>query len=185
MPVGGSQLKQVDIRIIAATNQHLDEMVKNKRFREDLFYRLNVIDINIPPVRERNEDIIPLTFYFFNKFNHKYQVNRMVSEDVLNVFQHYSWPGNVRQLENMVERLVVSSDGMIELPDLPDILLNYNMESITPLVGSSLDRILENVEKSLIISSYQKCKTSRAVAEALSISQSKAARLIRKYCEKN
>ena len=61
----------------------------------------------------------------------------MVSEDVLNVFQHYSWPGNVRQLENMVERLVVSSDGMIELPDLPDILLNYNMESITPLVGSS------------------------------------------------
>lgn len=182
IPVGSGAVKKVDIRIIAATNQNLIEMVGDKRFREDLFYRLNVIDIHLPPLRERREDIIPLTYYFLNKFNEKYHYNKVISEECLNVLIHYSWPGNVRQLENLIERLIVTSDSVIQVSDLPDLIAD-NVEQFTPFaLPASYDKALDETKKFLIRRSYQIHKSSRKVAKDLSISQTKASKLIREYC---
>ncbi|MED0669698.1 sigma 54-interacting transcriptional regulator [Aneurinibacillus aneurinilyticus] len=186
LPIGGKEIRKVDIRIISATNQNLYEMVQNKQFREDLYYRLHVVNLQIPPLRERKEDIIPLTYYFLSVFNKKYQVNRIISQDVLDIFYTYSWPGNIRQLENMIESLVITSDGMIQVSDLPAILLE-NIKKIekgqSPSVSAlDLDSALEEVEKKMVIDSYTKYRSTRKVAEHLSISQSKAVRLVRKHC---
>ncbi|MFC3882394.1 sigma-54 interaction domain-containing protein [Bacillus songklensis] len=183
IPVGGSEMKKVDIRIIAATNQDLIEMVNDKRFREDLFYRLNVIDVHLPPLRERKEDIIPLTYNFLNKFNKKYHDNKVISEECLNILIHYSWPGNVRQLENLIERLVVISDSIIQVADLPD-MITANVEQVTQLaLPTSLDKAIDETKRILIRRSYQTYKSSRKVAKDLDISQTKASKLIREYCK--
>ncbi|HWO97262.1 MAG TPA: sigma 54-interacting transcriptional regulator [Bacillus sp. (in: firmicutes)] len=183
IPVGGSEMKKVDIRIVAATNQDLIKMVNDKRFREDLFYRLNVIDVHLPPLRERKEDIIPLTYNFLNKFNKKYHENKVISEECLNILIHYSWPGNVRQLENLIERLVVISDSVIQVGDLPDIITN-NVGQVTQLaLPTSLDKAIDETKRILIRRSYQTYKSSRKVAQDLGISQTKASKLIREYCE--
>lgn len=181
-PVGGRELRKVDVRIITATNRDLIEMVRNNQFREDLYYRFNVIDVHIPPLRERKEDIVLLTNYFLDKFNKKYQLNCSISDEVLSVLTSYSWPGNVRQLENTMERLVVTSDSIIQLEDLPDPIFQTTHQHSVSSEVCSLDKALEEIEKNLIISSYQKHKSSRKVAKDLSISQTKATKLIRKYC---
>ena len=183
LPVGSSEIKKVDIRIIAATNRDLIEMVNDKRFREDLFYRLNVIDIYLPPLRERKEDIIPLTYNFLHQFNKKYQDNKVISEECLNLLIHYSWPGNVRQLENLIERLVVISDSIIQVADLPDMITD-NVEQVTQLaLPTSLDKAVDETKRFLIRRAYQTHKSSRKVAIDLDISQTKASKLIREYCE--
>ncbi|TYR78807.1 PAS domain-containing protein [Priestia megaterium] len=183
IPIGGSEVKKVDIRIIAATNRNLIEMVNDKRFREDLFYRLNVIDVHLPPLRERKEDIIPLTYNFLNKFNKKYHENKVISEDCLNILLHYAWPGNVRQLENLIERLVVISDSIIQKEDLPDIITD-SVEQVTQIAFStSLDKTIDETKRLLIRKSYQTYKSSRKVAKDLGISQTKASKLIREYCQ--
>lgn len=183
IPVGSSEVKKVDIRIVAATNQDLIKMVNDKRFREDLFYRLNVIDVHLPPLRERKEDIIPLTYNFLNKFNKKYHDNKVISEECLNILIHYSWPGNVRQLENLIERLVVISDSVIQVADLPDMITD-NIEQVAQLaLPTSLDKAIGETKRILIRRSYQTYKSSRKVAKDLDISQTKASKLIREYCE--
>ncbi|MEW9672855.1 sigma-54 interaction domain-containing protein [Ammoniphilus sp. 3BR4] len=182
LPVGGRELKAVDIRIIAATNQDLSQMVVNKQFREDLYYRLNVIDLKLPPLRDRKEDIIPLIYYLLNKLNLKYQTSHIIAQNALDVLQEYDWPGNVRQLENVMERLVITSDGMIQLKDLPDIIIKNTKPVIKRTYPSSLDAALELLERDMVAASYKKHKSSRKVAADLDISQSKASKLIRKYC---
>lgn len=183
IPIGSNEMKKVDIRIIAATNRDLIEMVNDKRFREDLFYRLNVIDIYLPPLRERKEDIIPLTYNFLHQFNKKYHDNKVISEECLNLLIHYSWPGNVRQLENLIERLVVISDSIIQVADLPDMITD-NVEQVTQLaLPTSLDKAIDETKRFLIRRAYQTHKSSRKVAKDLDISQTKASKLIREYCE--
>ncbi|MFB5198154.1 sigma-54 interaction domain-containing protein [Neobacillus sp. KR4-4] len=183
LPIGSSEIKKVDIRIIAATNRDLIDMVNDKRFREDLFYRLNVIDIYLPPLRERKEDIIPLTYNFLHQFNKKYHDNKVISEECLNLLIHYSWPGNVRQLENLIERLVVISDSIIQVSDLPDMITD-NVEQVTQLaLPTSLDKAVDETKRFLIRRAYQTHKSSRKVAKELDISQTKASKLIREYCE--
>ncbi|MEH7610080.1 sigma-54 interaction domain-containing protein [Gottfriedia acidiceleris] len=184
MPVGGKQPKKVNIRILSATNRNLYEMVQNKEFREDLYYRLHVVNLKIPPLRERKEDIIPLTYHFLSEFNRKHQMNTIISEEALNTFYNYSWPGNIRQLENMLESLVVTSDGIIKVQDLTDLLIENKKENPVDEVISdcSLLASLEEVEKNIVINSYTKYRNTRKVADDLEISQSKAARLVRKYC---
>ncbi|MDQ0163259.1 PAS domain S-box-containing protein [Bacillus alveayuensis] len=119
--IGGTKEIDADFRVIAATNRNLEDMVKEGKFREDLFYRLNVISINIPPLRERKEDLIELTHYFLYEFSIRY--NRPIhgiSQEVMNELFNYSWPGNVRELRNVIERLVVlAADGIIKIEDLP------------------------------------------------------------------
>ena len=121
-PVGAESSERVNVRIIASTNRDLQEEVKKGNFREDLFFRLNVFSLRIPPLRERKEDIVPLARFFLDYLQQK--LNRRIKEideSVLKVFQRYNWPGNVRQLENEIERLVLMSDkdGVIGVEDLP------------------------------------------------------------------
>lgn len=183
IPIGSNAVKKVDVRIIAATNQNLLQMIDHKQFREDLFYRLNVIDVSLPPLRERKEDIIPLVYNFLNKFNKKYNENKVISEECLNILIHYTWPGNVRQLENLLERLVVVGDSVIQVADLPDIITE-NVGDVTQLsLSAKLDKALDQTERMLVRRSYQKWKSSRKVAADLDISQTKASKLIRKHCK--
>ncbi|MDS9472455.1 sigma-54-dependent Fis family transcriptional regulator [Sporosarcina pasteurii] len=183
IPIGSSESKKVDIRIIAATNQNLLEMVRNKRFREDLFYRLNVIDVHMPPLRERSEDIIPLTYSFLNKFNEKYNTNKVISPSCLDVLYYYSWPGNIRQLENLIERLVIVGGSIIQIDDLPQVIQDQVKDIPQLIHPNSLDCALEETTRTLVRRSYDKNQSSRAVAKDLDISQSRASRLIREHCQ--
>ena len=120
MRVGSTQVKKVDCRIIAATNRNLKDMVDHNTFREDLYYRLSVIPIHIPPLRERREDIIPLTIRFLKDVNEKNGLNKTLSPEVLEVLKRAEWRGNVRELRNAIERYVVLSlNQEITLTDLP------------------------------------------------------------------
>ena len=106
-PVGSVTDKKIDFRIICATNRDLKKMVEQGTFREDLYYRLNVVPITIPPLRNHRDDIIPLCLHFLYHFCQKYSLQKSFSDKVLNELYHYSWPGNIRELKNFVERIVV------------------------------------------------------------------------------
>jgi Nif-specific regulatory protein len=118
--LGENKTISVDVRIIAATNADLEKMVEEGRFREDLFYRLNVIPIYLPPLRDRREDVIPLTEHFLDRFNKEHGKTVSFSPEVLDLLLEYRWPGNVRELENLVERAVVMAKSpVVHIPDLP------------------------------------------------------------------
>ncbi|QGQ45581.1 sigma-54 interaction domain-containing protein [Metabacillus sediminilitoris] len=183
IPIGGTQEKTVDIRIITATNKDLYEMVKNKTFREDLYYRLNVVDITMLPLRERPEDISPLTYHFLYKFNRKYEMNKLISKDCLECLTHYSWQGNVRQLENLIEKLVITSDDVIGIHDLPEGVYRQSQLLIDKTVPTSLNEAIELAKKEMVRASYKLNRSSRRVAKDLQISQTQAVKLIREYCQ--
>jgi len=191
IPVGGTETKNADIRIIAATNSDMMAMINEGKFRLDLYYRLNVIEIEIPPLRERPEDLIPLIHFFITKFNKKNNVNREISKEALNEMFKYYWPGNVRELENLIERLVVTVlDTEIKPKNLPkfrspkaELGAATGFMDLSHLTDQlSLEAALELVERQIITQSFAKQGSSRKVAQSLNISQSKASRLIRKYC---
>ena len=121
--VGSQKVEKVDIRIIAATNANLKEDVKNKSFREDLYYRLTVVEIDVPPLRERKTDIPLLVEKFLRKYGVEYKDRLLrISPGALKILQRYHWPGNIRELENIVQRAVIMSDGLIDVNNLPDSL---------------------------------------------------------------
>ncbi|KOS62108.1 sigma 54-interacting transcriptional regulator [Lysinibacillus agricola] len=184
IPIGSAKEKKVNVRIIAATNQKLIEMVEKKQFREDLFYRLNVIDIQLPLLRERKEDIIPLTYKFLYKFNVMYETNKVISEKCLKLFTEYSWPGNIRQLENVMERLVIISDDVIDVEDLPELMYRQ-IEQVHQDSPATLGEAIDFVKEKMVKKSYEKYGSSRRVASDLQISQTQASKLIRKYCDEN
>ncbi len=118
--LGGTEMKEVDVRIITATNMDVESLVEQKRFRLDLYYRLNVLSITIPPLRDRKNDIPGLIFYFLTRLEHKYKTKKTISPQVLQEFMEYNWPGNIRELKNIVERLYHLSEGTnISVDDLP------------------------------------------------------------------
>lgn len=181
LPIGSATEKKVDLRIIAATNQNLIEMVGTRQFREDLFYRLNVIDIELPSLKERKEDIIPLTYKFLYKFNEIHNVNKVISEECIDLFTRYSWPGNIRQLQNLIERLVITSDDVIDVGDLPELMYDHIGRSEDAL-PATMKEAVEQTKAKMIRHSYEKHRSSRKVAQDLQISQTQASRLIREYC---
>jgi len=126
--VGSRKVEKVDIRIIAATNANLLEDIKNNTFREDLYYRLTVVEINVPPLRERKSDIAILTQKFLRKYGIEFKDRLLrISPEALQILQRYNWPGNIRELENIIQRAVIMADGSIEVKDLPDFL-KYQIE---------------------------------------------------------
>ena len=184
-PVGGRESKKVDCRIIAATNQNLDKAVKEGNFREDLYHRLKVIEMEIPSLRERPEDILPLIYFFLNRFDKKYSSTHQFSQEALDMLIQYPWPGNIRELEHLIERLVITvQENIINPQDLPDAFhKNLDDQFDIPFTTlAPLDLALEHVEKKLISKAYKQLGSSYKVAKKLNISQSKASRLIRKYC---
>ena len=127
MPLGSSELKKVDVRMIFATNSDLKQMVEDGRFREDLYYRLHVFPIMVPPLQERKEDIPKLAYHFLKKFNQKNKKKiEKISDKVLELFFSYEWPGNVRQLENTIERMAILAEGNnLDVQHLPPSVFNY------------------------------------------------------------
>ncbi|MGI6686141.1 MAG: sigma-54 interaction domain-containing protein [Bacillota bacterium] len=183
--VGGREVQKANCRIIAATNRNLKEMVDKGEYREDLYYRLNIFEIEIPPLRERTEEIIPLINYFLDKFNMKYKMSHHISQNCLNILANYTWPGNVRELENTIERLVVvTPDTIIEECHLPKHFQESKTDNSLIMFPRQLplEEAINEVEKKLIEKAYKELGSSYEVAKALKTSQSKASRLIRKYC---
>lgn len=195
IPIGSSKAKIIDTRIIAATNQDLDKMIKEKKFRKDLYYRLAVAYFEIPPLRERKDDISLLLKFYMQYYNKKHQTSVKLSDEAYNLLLNYSWYGNIRELEHLIEFLVVSISGnLIEPAHLPQHILKSSNANITVQTDSysdslpmqnfentSLDELVCSLEKQCITSLYTKYKSSYKVAEILKISQSKAHRLIKKY----
>ncbi|MGE7853543.1 sigma-54 interaction domain-containing protein [Bacillus paramycoides] len=178
-PVGGRDLKKVDVRIVAATNRDLSEMVKEGTFRKDLYYRLNVIPISIPPLRERTEDILPLIYHYLHHFNKKYGRDVKLAPSTLQMFVGYPWEGNNREIENVIERIVITADDFVTVEDLPLSMQEATVEQS----GQSLYRMLEEVERNIILKAYKTYGSSYKVAEFLQISQSAATRKIKKFIE--
>ena len=176
-PVGGKSVISADIRIIAATNQNLEKMVAVGKFRKDLFYRLNVIPVHIPPLRERKEDILPLVYHFLEHYNQQYDRDVKLSPKVLEWFVENNWDGNIREVENMVERLVVTNEWVVTTKELPAEM----RPSLHYIPGKTLKEILWDVEGSVIRELYEKHKSSYKVAKELGVSQSAAMRKINRY----
>lgn len=178
-PIGGRELKKVDVRIVAATNRDLSEMVKQGTFRKDLYYRLNVIPIAIPPLRERTEDILPLIYHYLQHFNKKYGRDVKLAPGTLQMFVGYPWEGNNREIENVIERIVITVDDVVTVEDLPLSM----QEAAVEQSGQSLYKMLEEVERNIILKAYKTYGSSYKVAEFLQISQSAATRKIKKFIE--
>lgn len=185
MRVGGIKTIASDFRLIAATNKDLQQEIKAGRFREDLFYRLNVVPIEIPPLRERKEDIVLLINYFWRKLNRKYGTNRKIEVDVYDVLTLYQWPGNVRELENCVERLMVTVDkDMLQVEDLPYYLVNYLPSDTGETQLMPLNQAIDTLERKMIMNAYKLHKNTYKVAEVLGVSQSTVVRKLKKFgCE--
>ena len=189
MRVGGSESKPVDIRIIAATNRDIQKMVKEGEFREDLYYRLNVIPVVIPPLRHRKEDIPPLVHYFLAKFNGKYQLNKKVTPEALELMTNCYWKGNVREVENIIERLVVTTDSNdIEPAHLPDYILNSSTSvnnRVYVMDICPLREATEELERQMISKAFERYDNTYKMAEVLDVNQSTIVRKMKKYIGKD
>lgn len=176
--LGGIKPIPIDFRLVAATNQDLEALIEKKRFRSDLFFRLNVLPLQIPPLRDRREEIIPLCLGILDEMNAKYETAKTFSEDVKRHFMAYSWPGNIRELRNVIERLViVSADNSIETSALPEHMFRQK----PPSGEKNLPAALEALERHMILEAYKIHGTTTGVAKALGISQPTAARKIARY----
>jgi two-component system, NtrC family, response regulator PilR len=169
--VGGTEETEVDVRVIAATNAPLEELIKQKRFREDLFYRLQVIPIHTPPLRERREDIPLLAEHFTARFARQMGKRvAKVSAEAMQLLLGYGWPGNVRQLENVIERAVALETTEAVLPErLPETIRNPAPQEPLPAIGDgfSLDSFLLSVEARLLNEALDRSAGDRAVAARL------------------
>ncbi|MGE7184863.1 sigma-54 interaction domain-containing protein [Peribacillus sp. NPDC006672] len=180
--IGGTKPKKIDVRIIAATNRNLSEMVKSGDFREDLFYRLNVIPITIPPLRERREDILALTDLFLTKANEQYKFSKEIDSKLKEYFYQLDWPGNVRELINIVERLVVLTENqLLSINDLPEEYQPENRNQPNRNSSLTLKKAVERAEKEILTKAAQTYQTTYEIAEALDSSQATIVRKLKKY----
>lgn len=197
--VGGDKEIYVSIRLVAATNKNLSKMIKEKKFREDLYYRINVIPINLIPLRERPDDIILMSFYFLDKSNRKYGYDKKWGVDSLKTFLNYSWPGNIREIKNVIERLVLLTSG--DIIDNSDIAIErctiensvdkisteFEQERSIGIVenswsdGRSLKEIVADYEIEIIKKSIEACGSMRKAAELLKSSPATLSRKLSLY----
>ncbi len=184
--IGATKNIKVDVRILAATNQNLEEMVKRGSFRADLYYRLNVVPIFIPPLRKRKKDIPALAAFFIDRFNRKYNMNKSFKPELLDLFMIYDWPGNVRELENIIERaLVTTNTNLVGPEDVFDFVFMQQVKSEQKIIVNDimpLKKAVEEVEKQLITKAMEKYNNTYKAAEILCVSQPSVARKAKKYC---
>lgn len=197
--VGGRELKKAHVRIISATNQNLEELVKKGNFREDLYYRLSVIPVTIPPLRKRREDLIELIYTILEKLNKTYKTNKVLSAKTMEELVSYHWPGNIRELKNTIERMFVTTKG-IQINKSLNFLDMTNMEFTNQTTSSeevllyetlskalsleenlTLNERLEMIEKEILSMFIEEYKTTRQVAKQLGSSQSTISRKLMKY----
>ena len=177
--IGGRHTVATDIRFITATNKNLEEMVKKNLFREDLYYRLNVVPVTLPSLRERREDIPDLIHYFCTKYNNKYNRQKHFCEKLIASLTELRWQGNIRELENFVERnIVISIDNLISHHNVHLPSMDSQKVEI-----SGLKEILEEREREVLITAKAKYRTTRKIAEVLKISQPSVSRKLRSLKE--
>jgi len=198
--VGGSKTIKVDVRVLAATNKNLEKETKDGNFREDLFYRLNVIPVRIPPLRERREDIPILFDYFINFFSKKRKrENIKIDQGVFDLFMRYPWPGNVREVENLIERLVIlKEDALVTIKDLPfrfqefggvprrveeqQVPAESNRDILLPEQGVDLNSLVEEIERNLISQAMRKSQGIKSkAAELLGLKRTTLLEKIKKF----
>ncbi len=168
--VGGTKPFDVNVRIIAATNRDLPKMVKEGNFRGDLYYRLMVIPIELPPLRERKEDIPLLVKHFVDILNNRYGYKYHASAQLLNVLSDYPWPGNIRELSNIIERLMITtSEDVLTVDQLPETIYR---KDILPVYGTQLQNVAAQAEAYLIAKTYEEWKSWTKVAEILGVNKS-------------
>jgi two-component system, NtrC family, response regulator AtoC len=182
--VGGTETLKVDVRIIAATNVNLAERIREGKFRQDLYYRLNVIPIYVPPLRERKDDIKLLTNHFIEKFEkvHKKKISKL-EEDVVAGLEEYEWPGNIRELENYLERaIVLNKTGVISRADFPDTIARARVPGMDYDTSNGLIPVVEEFEKKLILSELDKNRGNKVkTAQYLKMHRSTFMSKLKKY----
>ncbi|MDR7002231.1 sigma-54 dependent transcriptional regulator [Neobacillus niacini] len=189
--LGSNQVKQVDVRIISATNRNLKQMVQEGSFREDLYYRLNIVDMHIPPLRERKDDIPLLVEEFLEKHRSKMKKNFRVSSQLLTILAGYEWPGNVRELQNAVERAAVLCNGDdLSIQDFPHEIQGYSPTNLLPSGKFSFDNSktlpeqLEDIERQIILNAIEEHHGQIAsAARELGISRQRLFYKMNKYLE--
>ncbi len=181
--VGGTRTISIDTRVLAATNCDLQDLVTKKLFRQDLYYRLNIMPIKVPPLRERKDDIDILVEFFRQKINKKYGMSKRISPELKKALNDFDWPGNVRELEHVVERLMVISDSnLVSLENIEDQFeikskdLKTSVPKIIPLKAAKA-----KVEEELVRVAYAKCHSTYKAAEMLEVDQSTIVKLLKKY----
>lgn len=183
--VGGEKIIPIDVRIIAASNRDILGLVEKNEFRKDLYYRLNVVPVEVPPLRERKEEIPVIAAHFIQVFNKKYKMEKRLSTNVVDVLMEYDWPGNVRELENIVERLVVTTPAnVLSCEELPLHLKNNTLKKHPQISVSGiipLKEAVEVVEKQILEQAYARFKLTREVAKQLEVDPSTVLRKAAKY----
>lgn len=182
MRLGGTQLIEVDVRVIAATNRNLEEGVRKGTFRKDLYYRLNVVPLLIPPLRDRKDDLLPLTMHFLKRFNAKHQQKKTVDQSLLEAFQEHSWDGNIRELQNLIERLVILTEKeCITAKDLPSDFHHLSKkEGVVVNEIMPLREAQQMLEEQILQMAFEKYRTTEKIAEVLGVHQSTISRKLRK-----
>jgi PAS domain S-box-containing protein len=185
MRVGGTQSRKLDVRILAATHRDLQSMVEKGAFRLDLFYRLSVIPLHVPPLRERTECVLPLLRHYIASFSERLGARRRLSRAASEALLAYPWPGNVRELMNVCERLIVMTESeLIEVSDLPQDVVGRSEAAAAPRGGRerfTLAQALESAERALLLDARERYGNQVRMAEALGVNQSTIARKLRKY----
>ena len=185
MHVGGTKTIPVDIRFIAATNRDLKEAVRNGTFRGDLYYRLNVMPIELMPLKGRKKDIKALVDYFTEKFNVTYKLSKVVSPEAMEVLKDFDWPGNIRELENVIERLMISSDDEVitkrQTERAIGVPTDLSGADLSGIEGRSLEELMDAYEKSILESMLAKYKRASEVGRALNVNKSTLSRRMKKY----
>jgi Nif-specific regulatory protein len=182
--VGGEKTTKVDVRLIAATGRNLEALVSEGKFREDLYYRLNVVPVFLPSLREKIEDIPLLVEYFLKKYNEENQKSVSIASDALNTLINYDWPGNVRELENTIERLVVMSRVKVITPsDLPFNIRDYTLRAkYASQIKDALPSTIEDIEKAKILDAIKRTGGIQAkAARLLGITPRQIGYKIKKY----
>ena len=182
--VGGTNKIKINTRIITATNRNLQDMVNDGLFRKDLFYRLNVVPINIPPLRERKEDIPALVKYFLNVFNSKYGMSKKIAPEVMQALYTYNWPGNVRELEHVLERAIIISDTEVITLEAMQNFLELNSNNNKRIICTELMPLKlakRELEEQLVKSAYNIYKSTYKAASVLEIDQSTVVKLLKRY----
>ena len=190
MRVGGTTPIKTNVRILSATNRRLEDMVEQKTFRRDLYYRLNVFPINIPPLSQRRDDIPALIHYFIDKYNEKFGMSKYIDDDAVDYLTGHDWPGNIRELENTMQRLMISSKNdnitmMDVLKEMDDSIISTIKTQIPAeevVSGqASLTQMVDAYEKELIRTAWEEHGSTRKAAKALGISQTQFVRKKSKY----
>jgi transcriptional regulator with PAS, ATPase and Fis domain len=184
-PIGSEVTKKVSVRVIAATNKDLRQRVNKGEFREDLYFRLSVVPIEIPPLRSRPEDVEPLADFFLHKINAKYSCHKKFDLLVLNYFRGYHWPGNIRELKNIIERMIICTGAdIIGVHDLPDSSWEkYLAPAHQEHNASGMKFTINELEKKLILDACQRFPSARKAAQSLGLPLSTFLRKLHRYSE--